>query len=71
MSSKLNVFRIKGEHKDLTNEITIMCLERALKRIKSQLKHSETAKDSSWQIDICLEDYKIIKKAIKIIEKYN
>jgi hypothetical protein len=66
--SKLNVLVVKAEHKDLTNEITILCLERTLSRIKSQIKHSE--RFASEQIKENLNDFKAIKKAIKIVKHY-
>jgi len=66
-----SIFKIKADHQDLTITITIMCLERSLKRIKAQLKHSiKNSEEVYCGIDNNIKDYKTIKKAIKIIESY-
>jgi len=66
--SKLNILNVKPEHKNLTIEITLLCLERCLYRIKSQIKYSETT--APEQISDQLKDYKKIKQAIKIVKHY-
>lgn len=66
--SKLNVFKVRPEHKNLTIEITLLCLERCLYRIKSQIKHSEIY--GPEQLKGNLQDYKKIKQAIKIVKHY-
>jgi len=70
----LSILKIKGEHIDCTKQISLICLERALKRIKSQLDHS--AKSTEEELSYCdqvkgnLDDFKIIKRAIQIIKHY-
>lgn len=64
-----SVFKIEPAHQDLTNEITLLCLKRYLKRIKSQIKYTENFEPQ--QIKGLLNEFKIIKKAINVVEFYN
>lgn len=66
--NKLNVLSLKGDHKDITIEITLLCLERCLYRIKSQIKYSEI--NGPEQLKGNLQDFKKIKQAIKIVKHY-
>ena len=61
--------KTKHDHENLTISITILCLERALKRIKSQIKYSEV--HAPEQIKDELKDFKLIVKAINLIKHYN
>lgn len=64
-----SVFKIKAQHEDLTQEITNLCLKRYLKRIKAQIKHTEVGYPE--HLTNLLQEYKIIKKALSIINFYH
>ena len=66
--NQYTVKQTESKHVDLTNSITILCLERSLMRIKAQIKYSE--KIAPEQIKNYLKDFKIIVKAINIIKFY-
>lgn len=61
--------KTKDDHENLTIIISILCLERALKRIKGQIKYSEV--HAPEQIKNQLKDFKLIVKAINIIKHYS
>lgn len=65
----ISVLKIKAEHLDITQQITNICLERYLKRIKSQIKHCEISYPE--HLTNLLKEYKTIKKTIKIINFYH
>ena len=54
-----SLFKIKGEHENLTYKITILCLERSLKRIKAQIKHFETMNDP-YYLSKTINEFKTI-----------
>lgn len=63
--------KIEAGHFDLTREISVMCLNRYISRIKAQVKHLEKSSiNNLWQIKGCKKDFSVLKKALKIIESY-
>lgn len=55
-------------HFDLTKEITEMCMNRYLSRIKAQIKYLEKSETQYlYQIKGCKKDFLTLKKALKVI----
>jgi hypothetical protein len=67
-----SIFNIEAKHEDLTTQISILCLKRCLKRIKSQYLYSlekDVLQNKVYTKEI-KKNFKTIKEAIKIIENY-
>lgn len=68
-----SIFNTEAKHEDLTTQISILCLKRSLKRIKSQYLYSleENVLFDRYYTKEIKKDFKTIKEAIKIIQNYS
>jgi hypothetical protein len=69
-----SIFNTEAKHEDLTTQISLLCLKRCLKRLKSQYIYSlekSLTNSTNYYTKEIKKDFKTIKQAIKIIQNYS